>query len=327
MASDNAPAGDAQEPDPASDNTRVRRGRAPAALPAGLEGEHRAYAEALGAATVLAERTRRAYASRVRQYLAWVGSGLADGDPLGDPGARDGAVRDWRAHLQTEAKAPASTVNLSLAAVCDFYARTGRGRVAAERMDAPRRAPLALDARDGLRWLRAVERVSSTRDRLICLIPFYAGLRISEVVALDVDDVRLSARKGVIEVRSGKGRRARTVPAHRALREELRLWLHDGERETWNPAGAALLPNASGARLGARGMHDVLVNLAAEARLEHVSAHVLRHTFATNLIRWGVDVVTVADLMGHARLDTTRDYTRPSADDLDRAVQTLPYDK
>jgi len=297
------------------------------ALPAGLEDAHRDYTTRLQTATMLAERTRRAYTSRVRQYLAWVADGHTDDDPLADPAARDGAVRDWRTHLQAVAKQAPATVNLSLAAVTDFYTRTGRGQVHAERMPLPRRAPKALSPKDGLRWLRAVERCTSTRNRLIGLIPFYAGLRIGELAALDIEDVQLSARKGVIEVRSGKGRRARTVPVHRALREDLRIWLYDGERDTWNPTDPGLLVNSRGQRMGPRGLHDVIGHLANDAHLEGTTAHTLRHTFATNLIRWGTDVVTVADLMGHARLDTTRDYTRPSADDLDRAVQTLPYDK
>ncbi|MGH8920733.1 MAG: tyrosine-type recombinase/integrase, partial [Actinomycetes bacterium] len=56
------------------------------------------------------------------------------------------------------------------------------------------------------------------------------------------------------------------------------------------------------------------------------SAHTIRHTFGTNLLRNGVDIVTVAELMGHRRLDTTRLYTRPTERDLENAVAKLPTD-
>jgi site-specific recombinase XerC len=75
------------------------------------------------------------------------------------------------------------------------------------------------------------------------LIPFYAGLRIGEAVALDLDDVRLSARKGVLIVRSGKGDRYRELPVHPELRANLAIWLD--ERPDWPGATAnpALLLN------------------------------------------------------------------------------------
>jgi site-specific recombinase XerD len=330
MALDNSSDPAVQDAATTLDNGTGRRGRSATGLPGDLEPVHAAYVAALAHAVVLQPSTRRAYASRVRQYFAWLAGGHTDGDPLAEEAARDGAVRDWRTHLQTVAKQAPATVNLSLAAVSDFYARTGRGTMRAERLHLEPRAPQALTPKNALRWLRAVERRSATRDRLIGLIPFYAGLRIGEMAALDTGDVQLSARKGVIEVRSGKGRTARTVPVHRALREDLQIWLHDGERATWPTTGTArtaLLPSRRGTRLTTQALHDVVTALADDAHLEDVTAHTLRHTFATNLVRWGVDVVTVAELMGHARLDTTRNYTRPCYDDLNRAVQTLPYDK
>ena len=72
---------------------------------------------------------------------------------------------------------------------------------------------------------------------------------------------------------------------------------------------------------------DVIGAITAAAGLDdHVTSHVLRHTFGTELTRDGVDIVTVAELMGHASLETTRLYTRPSAADLQRAVDPLSAD-
>jgi integrase/recombinase XerC len=116
------------------------------------------------------------------------------------------------------------------------------------------------------RWLRAVERRVKPRDRALALIPFYAGLRLGEVIALDLDDIRLSARKGIVIVRAGKGGTYREVPVHPHLRPDLALWIND-ERPAWKGSAhtSALLLNHRGARLGARGADDILGAIADEA--------------------------------------------------------------
>ncbi len=257
---------------------------------------------------MLHDDTRRAYASRVRQYLIWLDTANLDGDPLCEPGARDGAVRDYRSYLQTVANRKPSTINTVLAAIGDFYTRRGLGAPDVRRLDLPQAAPRALDPRDATRWLRAVERWVNPRDRVLALIPFYAGLRLGEVIALDLDDIRLSARKGIVIVRAGKGGTYREVPVHPQLRPDLALWIND-ERPTWKGSAhtSALLLNHRGARLGARGADDILGAIADEAHLtDEFTSHVLRHTFGTTLVRQGHDLVLVAELMGHRRLDQTR---------------------
>jgi integrase/recombinase XerD len=220
-----------------------------------------------------------------------------------------------------------ATVNNALAAVDDLYVRLGLGPANAKRAQIPDAAPRALGERAQTRYLRAVQARSSPRDRALALIPFYAGARISETVALDLDDVRLSARKGVLRI-LGKGDRVREVPIHHTLREALEDWKN--ERKDW--AGAdespALFLNQRGGRLSAKGAHDVITGIAARAGLdEHVTAHVLRHSFATTLVRGQTDLVVAAELLGHARLETTRLYTRPSAEDRAKAIDLLPVDE
>ncbi len=148
----------------------------------------------------LSPQTRRTYASKARQYLAWLASADIDGDPLASPEARDWAVRDYRTHLQAVVKAKAATVNNALAAIDDLYTRAGLGPARAVRVDIPDAAPRALSSRAQVRFLRAVQACLSPRDRALALVPFYAGARISEVVALDTDDVALSARKGSLRI-------------------------------------------------------------------------------------------------------------------------------
>ena len=203
------------------------------------------------------------------------------------------------------------------------YIRRGLGPARAVRVEIPAAAPRALDERAQVRYLRAVQRCPSPRDQALALVPFYAGARISEIVALDVDDVARSARKGVLRI-LGKGQRVRKVPIHPQLHTALTDWLN--ERADWPGAkdNPALFLNQRGQRLSVRGAHDIVTAITAAAGLEDdTTVHVLRHTFATTLVRGGTDLVIVAELLGHARLETTRGYTRPSAKDRTRALNLL----
>jgi integrase/recombinase XerC len=113
------------------------------------------------------------------------------------------------------------------------------------------------------------------------------------------------------------------------LRTELQLWLE--ERPAWPGAQTtpALLLNRRSGRLSVRGASGIIAGIATAAGLDNeaITAHVARHTFATTLIRGGTDLVVVADLLGHARLDTVRAYTRPTADDRIKALNLLPTDR
>jgi site-specific recombinase XerD len=316
-------------PQPTSGPSGRRRGATATPLPAALATVLADYTITLERAPVSAE-TRRTYASKVRQYLAWLAAeSEVGGDPLTDPRARDWAVRDYRTWLLTAAvpkRAPA-TVNNALAAIDDFYTRRGLGPAAAERLDLPDVAPRALGKRATLRWLRAVEACPSPRDRALAGIPLYAGARIGEVVRMDLDDVRLSARKGTLRL-LGKGQRPRTLQVHAQLRADLRQWLD--ERPTWPGAedNPALFLNHRGGRLSARGASGVIADIAEAAALDDpASAHTLRHTCATILVRGGTDLVTVAAILGHARLETTRTYSKPTEEDHLRALELLPVDR
>jgi len=221
----------------------------------------------------------------------------------------------------TVAKRSPSTVNKVMAALDDFYVWRGLGKASVKRQEIPAAAPRALSPRAMTRYLRAVEACLSARDRAIGLLPFYGGLRVSEVAGLDLDDISMSARKGSIRV-IGKGEKTRYIPLHPKLREALTAWLAE------RPAGdGALFVTRIGTRPTAEAVNDVISAITRSAGLdEEITVHVLRHCFGTNLVRDGVDLPIVADLMGHARLETTRRYSAPSADDLERAIGRLPVD-
>jgi site-specific recombinase XerD len=268
----------------------------------------------------------RTYLGAVRAYLAWLERAPVDGDPLNDAAAKDWAVRDYRSYLVTVAKRATATVNKHLAALQDFYVWRGLGQPqGVKRHQVPRHAPKALEPRAKLCYLRAVEAWPSARDRAIALLPLYAGTRIAEISALDVADVRLSARKGELHL-VGKSEKSRTVPVHQKLREALAAWL--AERPSYRGAeSGALFISVRGTRMTTDAIADVIDAITRAAGLDdHITSHVLRHTFGTELTRSGIDIVTVAELMGHASLETTRLYTRPSAADMQRAVDLLSAD-
>lgn len=303
-----------------------RRGRAPVALPHAMEAAHAQYVAALARAP-LSDESRRTYASKARQYLAWLDTADVDGNPLGDRDARDWAVRDYRTHLAAVLKRSNATINNALAAIDDFYTRRGLGPAAADRLDLPSVAPRALEGRAVTRWLRAANACPSIRDRALALTPFYAGARIAEVVRLDVDDVRLSARKGTVRF-YGKGGKPRDVELHPELREAYQVWLAERAKLPGADTTPAVFLNHRGGRLSVRGASAVFAAILNRAGLDdEASAHVLRHTFGTVMVRGGTDLVVVAELLGHARLDQTRRYTLPTSADRRRAVELLPTDR
>jgi integrase/recombinase XerC len=272
----------------------------------------------------LAVRSREAYAHQVRRYLAWLGDrSPVDGDPLAEGDARDWAVRDYKRHLKAVEQWRPASVNLALAALDSFYTQLGLGRPIVRREELSKSAPRAIAEEEQRRLLRMVERARA-RDRAIVVLLLYTGLRLAELVALDVDDVKVSARKGVVIVRSGKGDAYREVPLNALVRQVLDEWLAErgaraGEGER------AVFVGRSGQRLSKRSVDDVVRGLGKDAGVS-LSAHILRHTFLTRLVRQGSDLVLVAELAGHRRLETTRRYSLPS--DIDRllAVENLQID-
>jgi integrase/recombinase XerC len=207
--------------------------------------------------------------------------------------------------------------------VDSFYRYLGLGSATVRREELPAAAPRALDADEQRRLLREAERASA-RDRAIVVLLLYTALRLAEVVALDVDDVRISARKGVVIVRSGKGDAFREVPLNALVRQVLEEWLTDRASRAREDE-RALIVGRGGRRLSKRAVDDAVRAVGRAAGLE-LSAHVLRHTCLTGLVRDGNDLVLVAELAGHRRLETTRRYSLPSAADRQAAMERLEID-
>ena len=229
-----------------------------------------------------------------------------------------GRLRDGRAPA-TAPYSPASVARM-LVAVRGFY----RFLVREGRLDSdptakvgtpkpPRALPKAIALRDVEELLELPPNtLLGRRDKAILETLYGAGLRISELVGLDVDDVDLD--EGTILVRSGKGSKARRVPVGRAARAAAGDYMSATRPELMRRAkrssGAALFLNARGARLSRQGCWKILKGYAQAAGLDsEVSPHTLRHSFATHMLDAGADIRVVQELLGHASLSTTQVYT------------------
>lgn len=274
----------------------------------------------------LATKTRVTYRLQVHQYGVYFAQRLSTADdPLRTPFARDYAVRDYKTYLKTERRAKPTSVNLALAAIDHFHQFLGNDRPQVQRESLPALAPRALKPEEQKALLRAIERTSSVRDKAITVLLFYTAVRLGECAALNLDDVRISPRKGVIIIRSGKGDTYREVPLNTEVREALRVWLKERNKRFLQTSDPAFFLNPKGKRLSARAIDLIIRRIGADAHLE-LSAHVLRHTCLTNLVRCGNDLVLVAEIAGHKRLETTRRYSLPSAEDRETAMEGLRID-
>lgn len=147
------------------------------------------------------------------------------------------------------------------------------------------------------------------RDRAIVELMYSTGARVSEVVAIDLDEVDDS---GLIRVR-GKGSKERVVPIGSFAMRSIQAYLVRA-RPALNQSGAtALFLNKRGSRLSRQSIWD-LVQRSGEAIGLDVSPHALRHSFATHLIEGGADVRVVQELLGHASVATTQIYTLMTID-------------
>ncbi|HET7726783.1 MAG TPA: tyrosine-type recombinase/integrase [Candidatus Limnocylindrales bacterium] len=300
----------------------------------------------------LSPHTRRSYGTTIRRYL----------DHLAGRGVdwRTPSRTDLRGYLAELVEGHArSSVAQRLAAIRSFHrwaARSGHapgdpwGAVASPRL--PRRLPRVLEPDAVERLLAAVpstdddgnagagrtadaraghpsadlRRALARRDRALVETAYAAGLRISELAAVDL--AALDLRRGEIRV-LGKGRKERVTLLGGPARAAIRAYLDEGRpvllarRADPGPEPTALFLNHRGGPLGVRGLRDRLDRLRRLAGLpEGVTPHTLRHSFATHLLDGGADLRVVQELLGHESLATTQVYTHVSPARLQTAYRT-----
>jgi integrase/recombinase XerC len=173
---------------------------------------------------------------------------------------------------------------------------------------ASRPLPKALSVEAAERLLSPGEKIDplQTQDRAMFELLYSSGLRLGELVALNVGDGRLDLREGEVTV-TGKGAKTRTVPVGAKAREALAAWLLVRNAP---PTEKALFIGARGKRISA-GTVGVRLSRWARSRglKERVHPHMLRHSFATHLLQSSQDLRAVQEMLGHASISTTQVYT------------------
>jgi len=294
----------------------------------------------------LSPRTLETYESGIREFLAWAWPPEAAGPrfPLWEAKADD--VDAWLHVLETEGShlAPPhrrrplrpSSLATRLAAVRSFYrALRWAGVAAVPETPTPTDPTPAHERRPALPsalYQRLLLHLSgedalSKRDHLAARLMGEVGLRLSEVVALDVDHVLLE--EGLLEVRRGKGGKGRSVPLGRGLVGELEGWLK--LRRAYAQGGErALLVNLGGRKAHGRRMSGRMLQLRFARYYRELGfaaryrgVHLLRHTAGTRLYRGLRDLYAVATLLGHTDVNTSAIYAKMDHEGLQKRVEGL----
>jgi integrase/recombinase XerD len=274
------------------------------------------YLRALRAERGLAAATVAAYRRDLVRYRAFlVERGIDDLDQVRPEDLEE--FTGWLRGLRGPEGAPlaARTVARTVVAVRGLHrfrrAEEGAATDPAATLPAasagrPLPRPIALA--DVLRLLAAPDGATpqGLRDRAALELLYGAGLRISELAGLDVDDVDPVDR--MVRV-LGKGDRERIVPFGAPAADAVDAWLRRG-RPVLTPRGPALLVNRRGGRMTRQGLWKAIAGHVERSGIAaHVTPHTLRHSFATHLLDGGADVREVQELLGHASLTTTQVYT------------------
>jgi integrase/recombinase XerC len=260
--------------------------------------------------------TVRAYVNDLALYIAYLGECIGeDADPVAADASR---LRRYSAWLAGQGFS-ASTVARRLASLRSFFRFLRRqGKLAADPSAAlrnpkqARRLPRLLRFDDIIRLLESlpIQTLLGVRDRAMLEILYGGGLRVSELVGLNLNDI--DGDQGLVRVR-GKGRRERLCPIGAVALDWLDRWL--SLRRPGRVHETAVFLNQRGTRLTARSVgrlleaHLVKIGLAGAA-----SPHTLRHSFATHLLDRGADLRSVQELLGHRSVTTTQIYTHVTQD-------------
>ena len=270
--------------------------------------------------------TVRAYGADVRALIAFCTARLGRAP---EPRELDvPMLRGWLASLF--GGNDASSIGRKLSSVRAFLEFLHRERLVADNpaklLRSPKKAqlqPRFLPVEDASRLCDAPAADATRtprvawRDRAMLELLYGSGVRVSELVALDLGDVERDREGALLRVRHGKGDKARIVPVSVAALEALDGYV--ARRAELRPASGArgqddraLFLNPRGGRLTARSVARILAHYLPQASKHDASPHALRHSFATHLLDEGADLRAIQEMLGHASARTTQRYTHVS---------------
>ena len=298
------------------------------ALPEAMAGVLAAYERHLAVERDLAPHT-------VRAYLADVAGLLDHAARMGDTdvaGLDLRTLRSWLAKQQTMGRSRTTIARRATAARVFTAWLTRTGRIPTDvgaSLGSPKThksLPPVLRADEAADLIRAATEhaddgsPTGLRDIAMLELLYATGIRVGELVGLDVDDV--DRERNVIRV-FGKGRKERSVPFGRPAARAVDFWVRQGRPQlAIEGSGAALFLGTRGKRIDQRAVRTMVHRRIAEVPgAPDIGPHGLRHTAATHLLEGGADLRSVQELLGHASLATTQLYTHVTTDRLRRAYQ------
>jgi integrase/recombinase XerD len=255
------------------------------------------------------ERTIKAYLYHNRKFLEFTGKSA---DQIGEED-----VRGYMAILVADRKLAASSLTLVKAALRFYYDDVlGKSIVRVKTPKNPKQLPIVL-TRDEVKRLMAG--AANRKDRLLLMLLYSSGLRLSEATNLRYGDIEKSNKIGW--VRRGKGAKDRMFILSDSFIKELEKQMDKDEA----PKGADYIFGAGeGKPISPRNVQYIVKKAAKAAGIaKDVHPHTLRHCFATHLLEAGVGIRQIQELLGHSNLQTTQIYTKVSTDELKKIKSPL----
>lgn len=246
----------------------------------------------------LSERTQKEY---LRCCAGFVRYHMKSPRELGET-----AIKEYLEHLQLKGAGP-ETLKMNVAGLCFLYRETLDRSKVVERVPWPKVPHKKPDILSGTELEKVLSKVASLVPAMALMTAYGAGLRMSEACRLRAEDI--DSKRGLIHVRLGKGNKDRYVMLPERLLGALRgYWVQVRPQGGWlfpgRKAGTALTPSA---------VRKALNEAVRAAKMKkRVTAHTLRHSFATHLHELGTDIRTIQVLLGHASIRTTARYAQVS---------------
>jgi integrase/recombinase XerC len=265
--------------------------------------------------------TVRSYASDLRQLGGFLLSSRLADRPIDPAALSSDAVRAYLQWLDRKGEKHTSLAR-KLASIRSFYRYlTRQGLVSRNPIEdlrtpkQPKHLPhiLTKDDANALMTFPNGQTTGSLRDRALLETLYSTGARVSELVALNVDDVRQS--EGLVRLQ-GKGRKERIVPIGDLALDAIRSYRASLSSRVSRTTSHVLFYNSRGGRLTTRSVARIVARYSSRLPGGSVSPHTLRHSFATHLLDEGADLRAIQEMLGHASLSTTQKYTHVATDQL-----------